>query len=631
MQRREILLFLPLALLFIVHAFAQTWDGGTGNGNWGTKNNWNPNVAPISSSTTAIILSGGSQPATNQNISNNFQVNSITFGSGMTTNFSISGNSFNLTGTNPSIIQNSSFTGSISNNLTLSSTVTLGGTGTGTVTLSGVLSGAGGITETGSNRTILSGNNTYTGITTISSGTLQANSNNALGTTSGGTIVQSGGTLLINSGVSLQDNETITLSGTGASSQGALANTGGSAAVNGNILLGANATINSTTGTFTLGNNSAVDTLALNAFNLTLSGSGDTFINSNLTGSGNLIKSGTGTATLYGDNNTFTGTTAVNEGKLIVDTITNNNTGLLGNVTVGDGVGAANSAILQNGENTTPTASDVIVDTISVTINSDGVWNLNKQTETVGSVAGSGNVQLGTGGALTTGGNNASSTLSGVISGAGTVTKTGTGTMNLSGANTFTGATTISGGTLNTSVTNALGSTASLTINAGSTLLLSGTGVSDRINNAATVNLNGGTLSASGTISETMGALTLSTNSTIDLGTGSGTITFASINQVASSVLTVNNWTAGGTDRLYFTNTSGLTPAFLAQIQFSGYGVGATIIGNELVPLSSAIPESDNIIGGIFLILLIAGFEFRRQQKKKKLKSKATLASQSNA
>lgn len=498
MKKRDSLLFLPVALLFIVQTFAQTWDGGTGNANWGTKNNWSPNVAPISSSTTAILFTGGSRPATNQNISNNFQVNSITFGSGMTTNFSISGNSFDLTGTNPSIIQNSSFTGSISNDLTLSSTVTLGGTGTGTVTLSGILSGAGGITASGSNLTVLSGNNTYTGITTISSGTLQANSNNALGSTTGGTTVQSGGTLLINSGVSLQDNETITLSGTGSSSQGALANTGGSAEVNGDILLGANATIDSTAGTFTLGNNTSTDTLALNAFNLTLSGSGDTFINSNLTGTGDLNKSGTGTATLYGDNNTFTG------------------------------------------------------------------------------------------------------------------------------------ATTVSGGTLNASVTNGLGSTASLTINAGSTLLLSGTGVSDRINNAATVNLNGGTLSASGTISETMGALTLSANSTIDLGTGSGTITFASINRIASSVLTVNNWTSGGTDRLYFTSTSGLTPAFLAQIQFSGYGVGATIIGNELVPLSSAIPESDNILAGVLLLLLIAGFEFRRQQKLKMLKLKEAPVSQSS-
>lgn len=617
MIRRGKISQITFALLLIAQAMAQTWDGGTGNGNWKTSNNWNPNGQPVSSSTTAIILSGGNQPVTNQNISNNFQVNSITFGSGMTTDFSIAGNSFDLTGTSPSIIQNSSFTGGISNNLSLGSTLTLSGTGSGTLTLSGIISGTTGITKTSSNLAILSGNNSYVGLTTISSGTLQANSNNALGSTTNGAIVQSGATLLINSGIALQNNETVTISGTGDSSQGALANTGGSAAVNGNIILSSSATINSSTGTFTLGDNATLDTVALNANNLTLSGAGDTFINANLTGSGNLIKSGAGTATLYGDDNTFTGTTTINDGKLIVDTFTNHNTGLLGDVTVGDGSGAANSAILQNGANTSPTAANVIVDTVAVTINSDGVWNLNKQAETVGSVAGSGNVQLGTGGALTTGGNNATTTLSGAISGAGTVTKNGTGTMTLSGANTFTGATTINGGTLNASATNALGSTTAITINAGATLLLSGAGISDRVNNAATVNLNGGSIAASGNLSETLGALTLSANSTIDMGTGSSSLTFASVTNPSSSVLTVSNWTSGGTDRIYFTNTSGLTPAFLAQIQFSGYGVGATIIGNELVPVSSAIPESDNLIGGLLLLLLIAGREYRRYYKRK--------------
>jgi len=69
-------------------------------------------------------------------------------------------------------------------------------------------------------------------------------------------------------------------------------------------------------------------------------------------------------------------------------------------------------------------------------------------TETIGSLAGGGNVAIASGKTLTTGGNDASTTFSGVISGDASLLKAGSGTMVLAGANTYAGGTTISGGTL---------------------------------------------------------------------------------------------------------------------------------------------------------------------------------------
>ena len=74
--------------------------------------------------------------------------------------------------------------------------------------------------------------------------------------------------------------------------------------------------------------------------------------------------------------------------------------------------------------------------------------DLNGFNNSIGSLAGAGTVELGNG-TLTTGGNNAASTFSGVINGTGGgITKIGSGTQTLSGDNTFGGNTTVSGGTL---------------------------------------------------------------------------------------------------------------------------------------------------------------------------------------
>ena len=134
--------------------------------------------------------------------------------------------------------------------------------------------------------------------------------------------------------------------------------------------------------------------------------------------------------------------------------------------------------------------------------------------DTVASIAGSGTIELGDN-RLTVGGDNTSTTFSGVIQDAtsGDLVKEGTGTMTLSGNNTYGGTTTINGGTIE--LTGSLDS--NVTVNSGATLTSTGD-----ISGSVTVN-NGGTFIGSSTTD----GLTLQSGGTLSISnTGSsGTLT----------------------------------------------------------------------------------------------------------
>ncbi|WP_194266237.1 autotransporter-associated beta strand repeat-containing protein [Dechloromonas sp. H13] len=204
-----------------------------------------------------------------------------------------------------------------------------------------------------------------------------------------------------------------------------------------------------------------------------------------------LTKLGAGTLTLSGAN-TYTGATNINAGTLAL--------------------GAANR----------------IANTSAVTVASGATFNLANFAETVGSLAGAGNVTLGSA-TLTAGGDNTTTSFSGVVSGTGGLIKAGTGTLTLSGANTYTGTTTISAGTLVAANNTALGTTAGGTVVSGTnaslalqggitigaeTLSLNGTGVGTNgaLRNLSGNNTWGGTVTLAGTteIQSDAGTLTLS-------------------------------------------------------------------------------------------------------------------------
>ena len=86
--------------------------------------------------------------------------------------------------------------------------------------------------------------------------------------------------------------------------------------------------------------------------------------------------------------------------------------------------------------------------------------------------------------ALTVGGNGASTTYAGVLSGAGSLTKTGTGTLTLTGNNTYTGLTTLAGGVLNAGAADgsgygALGNSGTITFTGGTLQYSSQSAASD--------------------------------------------------------------------------------------------------------------------------------------------------------
>lgn len=287
--------------------------------------------------------------------------------------------------------------------------------------LAGVISGAGALTKIGAGTLTLSGANTYSGGTIVNAGSLQGNSTSLQGDITNNAIVVFD--------QSLAGTYAGVMEGTGSlvkQNTGSLALTGvntytGGTFLNGGILsVGADDNLGNATGRLTFnGGTLQYSTGFASARPVTLNASGGTVDTNGNTatlsgvigGSGGLTKAGAGTLTL-GGTNTYTGATAINEGTL--------------QMSLGGSLASATA----------------------VRVAKDAIFDVNNTAQTIGSIAGAGDVTLGSG-ALTAGADNTSTTQSGVISGTGgNFTKIGTGVLNLTGANTYTGLTTINAGAL---------------------------------------------------------------------------------------------------------------------------------------------------------------------------------------
>ncbi|ECK9431544.1 fibronectin-binding autotransporter adhesin ShdA [Salmonella enterica subsp. enterica serovar Paratyphi C str. CFSAN000605] len=188
-------------------------------------------------------------------------------------------------------------------------------------TLDNNVTGGGKIVKTGNDELIVTGDNTYSGGTTITGGTLTADHADSLGT---GAIVNSG---VLQVGEGELEN---TLSGSGA-----LVKTGtGELTLSGDNSYSGDTTI--TGGTLTADHADSLGTGVIANSGVLQVGEGE--LENTLSGSGALVKTGTGELTLSGDN-TYSGGTTITGGTLTADHADSLGTGVI-----------ANSGVLQVGE-----------------------------------------------------------------------------------------------------------------------------------------------------------------------------------------------------------------------------------------------------------------------------------------
>ncbi|EAQ6487717.1 AIDA autotransporter-like protein ShdA [Salmonella enterica subsp. enterica serovar Altona] len=414
------------------------------------------------------------------------------------------------------------------------------------------------LTKTGAGTLILNAENTYTGGTTISDGTLVANNVEALGTGN----VTDNARLELNTGgdfdnaisgsgqVVKSGDETLTLSG-------ANSYTGGTT-ISGGTLVASNV---EALGTGDITDNA---TLELNA--------GGDFAN-NIGGTGSVVKSGDKTLTLSGTN-TYTGGTTISGGTLVASNVNALGSGnVTDNATLelstgGDfanNIGGTGSVVKSGDE--TLTLSGANSYTGGTTISGGTLVASNVEALGTGDVTDNATLELNTGGDF----DNA-------ISGSGQVVKSGDKTLTLSGANSYSGATTISGGTLIATHVNALGTGA--------------------IDNRASLLLD-----ASGQFTVT--DLTTESGGNTEIGAGS-TLQATTLTQKSDSTLTIN------------LNSNTADPVIHAASQVSLAGtLDITGVGDVLDsdPASTddldtfTLIASDKTIAGDFEKLTVAGMD----------------------
>ncbi len=561
-------------------------------GAWTTAGNWSGNAVP-GATNTAFINHGGTST-----LSSAATVGAVVIGS---TNGSTGGNltltsGGTLTASNVTIASAAGSTGTLNfNGGTLASPTITFGSGTGSVvfnqsgslSVTSAISGAGSVVQASGGTTTLTGNNTYSGGTLLNGGLLNFGPN-SLG--SGAITIGAAGTVLSNASANvvlpnnvvfsnfsgmfdlrLPNNSSLVLNGTisGGGPKVLWRFTGGESGQNtGALTLNGTNTFAGTLevfrGPLILGNSQAAGTsLILLDSNLNPNGSlqfSSSFAISNniqtktasepigvaagrsngLTGvissTGGINKVGAGTL-YYLANNTYTGTTTISAGSLIIG-----NGGTVGSLSSGNVV---NNAALTFNRSDSFSVANTISGTGSLSkLGAGTVTLLGANTYRGTTTISNGTLQIGangTAGAIGTGDviNNGvlifnrsdAIVAANNISGTGALIKRGNGTTTMAARNTYLGATTIEASTLVLNGTHTGG--ADYTVKSGATLTGTGSTASTAVVE------NGGKITPGAAAGDVLavGGLDLNTGGTLNIF----------LNATSSSLLDVNgNVTLGG-------------------------------------------------------------------------------------
>ncbi len=492
-----------------------------------------------------------------------------------------------------------------------------------------IANGAAGMTlsKTGLGTQILSGADTYTGLTNVTAGTLTLSGNRTTQATGGfsiGTVTGSTGTLNVTNGAfTVGTSGSNFLVGNGTDSTGILNQSGGSLTTIGNQLL--------------VGNGDSTGIYNLSAGTLTtVAGSLGVTIGVNTGATATFNLSGTGTLTMPADSTLqicrsdsnaasgVTGTFSQTGGTATVGilqmggsaTTPANNANANATLSLAGGSFSVTTfSVLSGADNSTSTINigGTAIVTLpafptvrgsgsTATLYFDGgiLKSLASSTAYLGGLT---NAFIKAGGATfdtTNGSITISQTLlTDAVSTGGGLTKNGSNTLTLTGANTYTGDTTVTAGSL-------------------------ALGASNVLPDSAAVSIGNATLDAA-TFTDTVGTLDVTGTSTINLG-ASPALAFANSSAIdwTGGTLNLTGTFVSGASLRFGTNSSGLTPTQLTLISAPGFNsfalnasgyltasvptafsswITGTFTGGASVPVNQQGPNDDPDNDGISNLL----------------------------
>jgi len=423
-------------------------------------------------------------------------------------------------------------------------TITMGGATVAGNTISADISGAAGagLTKAGTEKLTLAGNNTYSGPTTVTAGTLAFSKQVALYThvtsnwTAANLVVQSGTTAAFYVG------------GTGEFTSSDIDTLKGLGTATGGFLSGSTLALDTTNGNFSYSGNIGDTNGGANVLALSRIGSG----NNTLT---------------LGGTNTYTGNTTVaaagilriTNGSALGSTVggTSISSGgvleLTGDIAVGnEAITMNNNGIASGGAIRNISGNNSISGNITITNASVNRINSDAGTLTLGNIARDGAnraLQLGGAGNIV---------VNGVIDLAGQVlTKDGSGAVTLNGTNTHTGGTLLSAGTLNINKAGALGTAAGTFTISDATTIDNTSGAAITTLNSP-LNMNGDfTFTGTNDLNLGTGATTLNgTGTTRTITTSAGVLTLGG---AIANGTTANSLTKNGSGTLVLSGTNTYT------------------------------------------------------------------------